>query len=95
MGPLITSTPIKAAELVRELNRLDTAAGVSPNASGILSNFFKANAAGGNVQLTAGINRDLLLVYRQVAVETIAAGKDPGVQAHRIELIDRALGVLP
>jgi len=89
------STPIKAVDLLKELNRLDAAAGVSPNASGLLTNFFRANAAGGNVQLTAGINRDLLLVYRQIAVEGIETGISTGANAAfqqaRIELIDRAL----
>ena len=85
--------------MIRELNRIDAAAGVSPNASGLLSSFFKANAAGGNVQLTAGINRELLLIYREVAAEAVQSGASVGgnaaFQQARIDLIERALLELP
>lgn len=75
------------------------ASGDPQNASQAVDDFFKANgiASGAtslpqNIAVTPGISADLLQVYRDVAEEAIAAGKDTlGVQAARIDLINRAL----
>ena len=90
--PKLESSAIRASDLVKELNRLDRAAGTMRNTSSVLTEFFKKNADGGNVVITPGITRDLLLVYRQVALE---APQQAGIQADRLELIERALSNIP
>ncbi|CAN5253281.1 RHS repeat-associated core domain-containing protein [soil metagenome] len=88
--PVLEATPIKASELIKELNRIDRASGTTPTTSQILSELFKANRGGGRVILTDGINPDLLLVYRAVAGEAA----DPiGAQKIRLQLIEDALTI--
>jgi RHS repeat-associated protein len=95
--PKISSVPIQAFELLKALNAMDKLAGVSPNASAILTNFFEANEGGGNVQVDIpGLTRDLLLVYRELAEQAIESGKGNEIfQQGRIDAIDLALTVLP
>ena len=70
------------------MNRMDNNA-----TSRGLTEFFRANSSGGNVRWTPGVNPDALRVYGEVAREAIEHGKDTqGVQAERLELIERALG---
>jgi hypothetical protein len=97
--PEIESQEARALDVLKQLNRMAAASGDSQNASQVVDDFFKANgiASGAtalpqNIAMTPGISADLLQVYRDVAEEAIAAGKDTlGVQAARIDLIDRAL----
>jgi hypothetical protein len=84
--PEIASAEMSAGELIKSLNDLYSS---EPDASAILTTFFKANLDGGDIVITPGINRDLLDVYLQIALRA----KDPiGVQAQRIDLIRRTLG---
>jgi hypothetical protein len=51
--------------------------------------------AGGPLTLPDGVTVDVLLQYRELAVEAIASGKDIlGVQALRVEAIDLILRLL-
>lgn len=82
-GPEIASAE---SDLIKSLNDLYSS---QPDASAILTQFFKANLGGGDIALTPGINSDLLEIYLQIALRA----KDPiGVQAQRIDLIERTLG---
>jgi RHS repeat-associated protein len=88
--PEITFTEISAGNLITALNQLYAS---KPNASGILRDFFAANSEGGDINITPGITDDLLSLYRHVALLAINTGKDTqGVQAERLDMIDKALG---
>jgi RHS repeat-associated protein len=85
-GPEISSAEMTVSDLIKSLNDLYSS---QPDASAILTQFFKANLGGGDIVLTPGINSDLLEIYLQIALRA----KDPlGVQAQRIDLIERTLG---
>lgn len=97
--PKIEATEIRAADLLKELNRLAATSGDPRSASQTLSEFFRANGLVDrasmlpqNISATPGISADLLLSYRAVAEEVIANNLDKsGLQAARIDLIDSAL----
>lgn len=97
-APEISTAPMRANDLIRTLNAMYARSGQSPNASGILTNFFRANEGQTSVIVTSGITRDLLLVYRQLAIEGLSGGVSTGANAQfqqaRIELINRALHLI-